>query len=75
MTELKTLKEIYLPSDGCCCEDNIRQEAIKWIKRLDGNISKIVQDGETFDLPGTTEARAQIIWINQFFNITEDDLK
>lgn len=30
--ELKTLNEIWLPSDGCNCDNIIRKEVIKWIK-------------------------------------------
>jgi len=79
MTNLKTLKEIYFPSDGCCCEDNIRQEAIKWIKKID-DFSMQVKDHKIeidegvetiyFDLNGLKKE-----WIKHFFNITEDDLK
>lgn len=32
LLKLKTLKDIELPSDGCDCENRIKQESIKWVK-------------------------------------------
>ena len=40
--KLKTLKDIELPSDGCDCENRIKQEAIKCVKFL------IKQDAQTY---------------------------
>lgn len=68
MTELKTLKDIFerefdageLDSGECISilEEDIKQEAIKWVKFMKKRGSK-----------------PSFLWLNHFFNITEDDLK
>lgn len=65
MTELKTLKDISLIEGYCVAHDieaknNLREEAIKWIKDTQENNSGM-QD--------------RITWIKHFFNITEEELK
>lgn len=83
MTEqLKTLNQISMPSDGCCCEDNIRAEAIKWIKELEKQkyvISEMIED--KFKNKGVLlntqnfEVIGAISFIKTFFNITEKELR
>jgi len=65
MSKLKTLKDIsedYFGNDsGCDLEDNIRAEAIKWVKWInkeDGGMCHTCDE----------------LW-NRFFNITEEELK
>ena len=60
---LKTLKEIELPSDGCNCENILRQEAIKWIKSDKSNF---------YSEEGMEDTK---LWIKYFFNLEESDLK
>jgi len=83
MTELKTLKDIYnkhnreIESEQywmmAFLEFNadLKQEAIKWVKELE-NIIKY--RGEYFKDRAESERRV-IVFIKQFFNITEEDLK
>ena len=76
MTELKTLKDFRCQAEHCCdrdnCNnqsikvDNLRQEAIKWIKELslikESVMSQDYRDGK-MDM------------LRAFFNITEEELK
>jgi len=77
MIELKTLKDIetgYVDTGWIYGEategytavdrDELRQEAIKWIKNLK-------QDFPDYPNSGCEPIR----WIEHFFNITEEDLK
>jgi len=91
ISELKTLKEISLPSDGCNCENRIRQEVIKWIKELtkiedykELSITKKFENGLNLTISeldtdgwadGFVMTKAVIHWIKHFFNISEGDLK
>lgn len=64
MSELKTLKELpwtHLNKEMLYSERDLKQEAIKWIKR----------DIETF---GKYNGRQVNLRFILFFNITEDDL-
>lgn len=67
-SKLKTLKEIIYPGDTAIRLNDLKQEAIKWIKdireNLDDNIPSKCKD--TIGL---------ICWIKHFFNITDEDLK
>lgn len=82
MTELKTLKDIegtigsaeyFHHKDREPTKDyeevviveELRQEAIKWIEVLEQNYSQI----------SSQAIYGQIVWIKEFFNITEEDLK
>jgi len=60
--ELKTLKDLDFVK-GCekgrSCADELKAEAIKWVKSKD-----------ILDYNGDIE-----YWITEFFNITEEDLK
>ena len=83
--KLKTLKEMDNEddhSDGTCgaYEWRIRQEAIKWIKELDkdSNIIKFDSGHEIkWEGPGAAVQDIYLmqVWIRNFFNITEEDLK
>ena len=88
---LKTLKELSLPSDGCDCENRIRQEVIKWIKELtkiedykELSITKKFENGLNLTISeldtdgwadGFVMTKAVIHWIKHFFNISDEDLK
>jgi len=72
MTELKTLQEIKFESlenmDGFFkfyTENDLRQEAIKWIKLL----------GTTTENEVTEENVAISDWIKHFFNITDKEIE
>ena len=67
MENLKTLSQINMPSDGCCCEDNIRLEAIKWIKEL------LKKHPELRLYP--YDLQYSITWIKHFFNISDEELQ
>jgi hypothetical protein len=71
MTELKTLKDLTSAYDraGWNLKSNeLRQEAIRWIKGLTlsmENVDELTKGG----------IRSVIDWIELFFNITDEDLK
>jgi hypothetical protein len=71
MSELRTLKDIPLPSDGCNCEDIIRQEAIKWLKetKFSEEIKKEFGDIDFLNEIPTRD------WIKHFFGIEDKDLE
>jgi len=62
MTELKTLKEILKYTDDNHFEQDLKTEAVKWLKRL--------KDKKFYD------NKENLYWfIEYFFNLTEEDLK
>ena len=64
MTKLRTLKDIqeeFIDEHNNYIVDELRAEAIKWVKELESYDSK--------------ESLRIIMWIIKFFNLTEDDLK
>jgi len=82
--KLKTLKDLIetewdvelTPEEYFVDYNTLRQEAIKWIKELE----KKVKNDEELKKWGTYsikayEYMAQQDWIQQFFNIEEEDLK
>jgi len=84
--ELKTLKDIEKPDEmeALVEIDNLKQEAIKWVKELrieqskyyKGPLKSILES--RFDTPNevTNAQRRRVIqWIMNFFNLTEEDLK
>lgn len=82
--KLKTLKDCYM-SDSRNYEQNLKEEAIKWIKAIDsGNLLYISIDNRKkipmfwdrnlADNP-IEYSRDLINWIKHFFDITEEDLK
>lgn len=88
MTELKTLKDIVNASDfydaeegrkhNLKSEDDLRKEAIKWIKHFQKEIAKFEKLTLATKLAKEYEQIERITkrdWIMMFFNITEDDLK
>ncbi len=92
MSKLKTLKDLafshQLFSDkrvNLCREDNVREEAIKWVKELEKSPTEpfisvnkdIIQAKveETSFKILIAENQALLNWIKHFFNITEEDLK
>ena len=62
---LKTLKDLVrncrFPGDPHILPDDLKQEAIRWIKHFSNNLE-------------FNEART-VIWIEKFFNITSEDLE
>ena len=83
MTELKTLKDIrtyqFDDPDGLCPEE-LREEAIKWIKEL----RKAIKDEDTkliyvlIDCEGRnliSKAEGAIAILKRINNLTEEDLK
>lgn len=80
MTELKTLKdfETYGYLGNGIDKDDLKQEAIKWIKELENEIKK---DDSRLPLWKFSGYDAEgyhsdliIKWIKHFFNITEEEL-
>jgi hypothetical protein len=67
MTELKTLKDIKEHINSTVSKKDLRQEAIKQIKRLE------VTGMHKQKIDGGFERT--IDWIKYFFNIKESDLK
>lgn len=78
MSELKTFKEL---GNQCGCghcgecsfKEELKQEAIKWIKEFDKGIY-IDHEGKEFgdyDYEPMMTSR----WIKHFFNITDEDLR
>lgn len=77
MSKLRTLKDIarLYKLDESPFEDEIRQEAIKWVKEFKKNVFKIkiypeLRVSKTY----STGQLNKIEWIKHFFNITEKDL-
>ena len=99
MTELKTLEDFEFhksaKSIGVCQEcgylqegNDLRHEAIKWVKELDKEMAQIRINPEAYamfqdfrmkhdgEMPSELlRAQHQILWIKHFFNITPEDLK
>ena len=77
MTKLKTLKDIeiegeeYPEEDDMMSREQIKKEAIKWVKvnekAIPDKISKPILISVDFEIINS--------WIKYFFNITEKDLK
>jgi len=63
MTKLKTLKDILKYTDDNFIEQDLKSEAIKWIKKGYYDDLGIIWDNEINK------------WIKHFFNLTEEDLK
>jgi hypothetical protein len=79
MTELKTLKDLCWSEvqDNCIDKSELRREAIKWIKILDGKIDVDITK-DYWILSDDCESHEQIEiqkWIKYFFNINDEDLK
>jgi len=66
MTELKTLKDIYVR--GQLSRDNLKEEAIKWLK-ITSESQRFIQDEDFQRKEGIKE------FIKHFFNLTEEDFK
>ena len=86
--ELKTLKDIKIRKPKAFelpyldwYKEELKQEAIKWIKEFDKNILKSSDDANCpycerrLGRPGNEEMLIRIVWIKHFFNITDEDLK
>lgn len=81
--KLKTLKEVVRDSwedNGGIIPEDLKQEAINWIKELKSKLNKnegyysyeginLRNDEHFSDISGVE------IWVKHFFNITEEDLK
>ena len=63
MTELKTLKDILKYTDDNFIEQDLKAEAIKWIKKGYYDDLGIIWNSEIDK------------WIKHFFNLTEEDLQ
>lgn len=84
MGNLKTLKEITwdLMQDTklrhpARIQLQIRQEAIKWIKKLENPVAWAPHYPESlmsYELNADTQ-KGMIMWIKHFFGISEEDLK
>ena len=78
MTDLKTLKdfEYELDEDELIVKQDViyikelRAEAIKWVKEDIRCMKELDDSSDLFKY-----ADARIGWIQEFFNLTEDDLK
>jgi hypothetical protein len=86
MTELKTLKDISLhrsfnkkgSPDFCVDREELRQEAIKWVKNLLQNEDikvKVLYNTRDGTIPCNSNNLAAAIIMAEFFNLTEEDLK
>ena len=89
MTEaLKTLKDISkiyieIGETEIVKTDDLRQEAIKWVKHIKEDIKQLDEIESKPQSPlgrmatkGLDEVlEGQIKWIEDFFNLTEEDLK
>jgi hypothetical protein len=85
MTELKTLKDIYVRGD--ISRINLKEEAIKWIKELKNALWKEedmnnydkwkarIKDFEDYYDEEYNSFIEVINWIKHFFNITEEELQ
>ena len=78
MTELKTLKDILHETEmhSEITPDMIKEEAIKWIKEIEKDIEKMID--EQFNEVNKLKLNGLVAtsqWIKMFFNITEEDLK
>jgi len=86
MEELKTLKDLSyglnkIPKSHCNPEE-LKQEAIKWIKYIHARIIK-TQDRYGMGYPVKINGEEKLVsdwvsimfWIKHFFNITDEELK
>ncbi len=75
--KLKTLKDLQKDYEWKFDTYNaLRQEAIKWIKELEKNITpSLYGQGQEGDFMEAHYNIAKIEWIKHFFNLTEEDLK
>ena len=67
---LKDFEETYCDAEGLTNsidKEDLRAEAIKWIKELYNHISQYPAD--------VLETEGKIDWIKHFFNITDEELK
>ena len=76
MPELKTLKDFNNNKKDYINLEDLRNEAINWIKEM----SKVNERrGEPFEISGYIyeqyEATQVIMWIRYFFNIKDEELK
>lgn len=75
MTELKTLKDLRVEDEYMISKNDLKQEAIKWVKFYENaeydDYEKVGLDKGTDDYY-TTYATD---FITHFFNLTEEDLK
>jgi hypothetical protein len=73
MNELKTLKEMNGETDEYVVNrEELRAEAIKWIKEIDGDCDN---GGFDFDYEANADLTPVRSWIKHFFNINEEEIK
>lgn len=74
MTELKTLKDIevsgfQLGHEKIVCVNDLKQEAIKWYKYLDEQVTSYTEETDIIQIVGAHD------FIMKFFDLTEEDLQ
>lgn len=79
MNKLKTLKDIDIYGDQLISEQELRKEAIKWVKAMQSE-DKIVtiknNKGENLHwVASDCLDNYTIDWIKHFFNLTTEELK
>jgi len=76
MTELKTMKDLnsFVESGNEFIQDELRQEAIKWVKALEGEKMGFCNECEGGPF-ACGDHRTKAKWIKHFFNIAEEELK
>ncbi len=69
--ELKTLKDIdwycECENEDCTSKEILKEEAIKWIKKLQ-------EEADLISMPKVLGERDSVIEFKKFFNITNEDL-
>ena len=81
MTKLKTLKDISKNFNGWCRDEELKAEAVKWVKHFrDDKDCSACERADTFvtgweDEPVLEDVTSIIAVLKHFFNLTEDDLK
>lgn len=77
MTELKTLDDLdgWDEFGGAVSREDLRQEAIKWIKHIQITDEGDYYEGEWEIKTNEKVKEKKIEWIKYFFNITNEELK
>jgi len=82
MNNLKTLNDLTLNGkEGhphfhkIYCGDDLRAEAIKWIKELKETSKFRLSNGDEIEINTSFENRILCVWIKHFFNITDKEIE
>ena len=74
--KLKTLKDIEFSSDNFMIVEQLKQEAIKWIKEFQRQHQTEYSDFFDYNFINESKTYCEVFnWIKHFFNITEEELK